>query len=335
VALYNESETAAQITASAAALGLPPAAGYALQDVWSGVTTEAADQVSAVVPPHGTVIYRVARAGLGNRPAPATTALLTMPQAAQVAGHVVVKPGEPAPATATFGNYGNTTVRDVTTAVAAPPGWTVTPLGSTRAREVRTDRTASSSWTVRAPLTATPGTYELRVTTDYRWDGQHRAQAASTLTVLVAAPPPAGTSYLSDLAWLSATNAWGPVEKDTSNGEQAAGDGHTITVNGVTFAKGLGTNAPSEVDYYLGGGCTTVSAQVGIDDEKSANANATFQIFADGTKVADSGAMTFADDVRPLSGDVTGATVVRLVVDDNGSADSDHADWGDLKVTCA
>src|SRR4029078_12349823 len=41
------------------------------------------------------------------------------------------------------------------------------------------------------------------------------------------------TTYLSDLTPVSATNGWGPYEKDMSNGEQAAGDGRTLTLNGT------------------------------------------------------------------------------------------------------
>jgi alpha-galactosidase len=53
-----------------------------------------------------------------------------------------------------------------------------------------------------------------------------------------AAPAPSdGTTPLSELSWTGATNAWGPVERDRSNGEQQAGDGRTLTVGGVTFAK--------------------------------------------------------------------------------------------------
>ena len=55
------------------------------------------------------------------------------------------------------------------------------------------------------------------------------------------AVPPAprpSTHAVSDLPFLSATNGWGPVERDTSNGEQAAGDGRPITINGVQYAKG-------------------------------------------------------------------------------------------------
>src|SRR3989442_4731648 len=53
------------------------------------------------------------------------------------------------------------------------------------------------------------------------------------------------TSYLSDLAWTQVANGWGPVEKDRSNGENLAGDGKTLTLNGGTYANGLGTHAPS------------------------------------------------------------------------------------------
>ena len=55
-----------------------------------------------------------------------------------------------------------------------------------------------------------------------------------------APPAPAGTTRLSSLNPTSATNAWGPYERNLSNGEQGAGDGRTITLNGKTYAHGLG-----------------------------------------------------------------------------------------------
>src|SRR2546423_1703912 len=80
-------------------------------------------------------------------------------------------------------------------------------------------------------------------------------------------PPPPSSGYLSDMSWSSMTNGWGPVEKDMSNGEQAAGDGHPLTLNGAVFAKGLGTHAASDVSYGLGGVCNRFKASVGVDDE--------------------------------------------------------------------
>ena len=155
------------------------------------------------------------------------------------------------------------------------------------------------------------------------------------LTASVVAPPPSGTSELGDLPWLSATNGYGPVERNTSNGESAAGDGHPLTIGGVVYAKGLGVHAQSAVEYYVGRACTTVTADVGVDDEKGANGTVAFEIWADGTEVASTGVLTNAMPAQSLSADVTGAQVVRLVVTDGGDGiDSDHADWADARLSC-
>src|SRR5688572_4943333 len=63
------------------------------------------------------------------------------------------------------------------------------------------------------------------------------------------------TRYLSDREWTSASNGWGPVERDRSNGESAGGDGRTLALNGVTYAKGLGVHASSDVRFTLAGNC--------------------------------------------------------------------------------
>jgi alpha-galactosidase len=55
----------------------------------------------------------------------------------------------------------------------------------------------------------------------------------------------------------------------------------------------------------------------------------------DGTKVADSGPMTAADAAKTLTADLTGAHVVQLVANDQGSANSDHTDWAGAAITCS
>ncbi len=56
------------------------------------------------------------------------------------------------------------------------------------------------------------------------------------------APAPSPSSdaatFLSDLNWKSATNGWGPVEKNLSNGEDASGDGRGLTLEGSLPPKG-------------------------------------------------------------------------------------------------
>lgn len=45
--------------------------------------------------------------------------------------------------------------------------------------------------------------------------------------------------------------------------------------------------------------------------------------------------VTNAMPAQPITADVTGAQVVRLVVTDGGDGiDSDHADWADAKLSC-
>ena len=76
-----------------------------------------------------------------------------------------------------------------------------------------------------------------------------------------------GPTYVSDLSFTSATNGLGPFERDSSNGADQPGDGGTITVSGVQYAKGLGVAAPLQIEFAVPAGCTSFSAVAGIDDE--------------------------------------------------------------------
>jgi glucose/arabinose dehydrogenase len=141
--------------------------------------------------------------------------------------------------------------------------------------------------------------------------------------------------YLSDLQWTSASNGWGPVERDKSNGEQAAGDGTTITLNGTTYAKGLGTHAAADIHYQVTG-CTTFQSDVGLDDEVGVNGSVIFQVYLDGTKTYDSGVMTGSTPTKQINLDLTGKSDLRLVVTNGGdSFDYDHADWAGARITCS
>lgn len=94
-------------------------------------------------------------------------------------------------------------------------------------------------------------------------------------------------------------------------------------------------HADSVVEFYTGEACSAVTAQVGVDDETGTRGTVTFEVWADGTKVASTGVLASAMPAQPLSADVSGAQVVRLVVTDGGDGtDSDHADWADLRITC-
>jgi len=147
-------------------------------------------------------------------------------------------------------------------------------------------------------------------------------------------PPPATTTgYLSAQKWVSATNGYGPVELDRSNGENAAGDGNPLRIGGITYSRGLGMHAPAEVRYTLGTGCDTFTAQVGIDDEVSdTTGSVIFQVWSGETKLYDSGVVTGADPAKAVRVNLAGRTELRLVVTDAGDGpSSDHADWAEAR----
>jgi len=181
------------------------------------------------------------------------------------------------------------------------------------------------------------------------WAGQALETARDQLTLSVpphdvrtlridgSEPPlPRGTVYLSDLPWTYAANGWGPVERDQELGGKPAGDGQALVLGGKQYSKGLGTNSPSLVRYRLGKACRTFEADIGIDDLTGDNGSVVFQVWADGEKLFDSGAVYGNTPPRHVAVDVSGHTELRLFV---GMLDDfyalDHADWADAQLTCA
>lgn len=129
------------------------------------------------------------------------------------------------------------------------------------------------------------------------------------------------------------SNGWGPVERNRSNGEQGASDGRTLTLNGRTYEQGFGTHAGGSMTFDLAGKCTVFTSDVGVDDEVGGNGSVIFQVFADGTKIYDSGVMTGASATKQIRESVAGKRELRLVVTDAGDGNAyDHADWAEPRL---
>lgn len=140
---------------------------------------------------------------------------------------------------------------------------------------------------------------------------------------------------LSSMAWSAISNGYGPAEIDRSNGENAAGDGRPLTLNGVQYSTGLGLHAPAEAVYSLQGRCGHFSAVVGIDDEAGTFGAVSFQLWADGALRYDSGPLTGDSPAQTVSVDLTGTHELRLIVTDGGDwTDLDHANWADARIVC-
>lgn len=160
--------------------------------------------------------------------------------------------------------------------------------------------------------------------------------AGSVVRVRYGNDAPLADTYLSDLAWTSQTNGYGPVETDQSNGEEYANDGRMIVLNGTPYRKGLGAHANSEVRYRLAGAYTNFSTDVGIDDEAADDGSVVFEVWADGAKLFDSGRMTGTSATKQVRVSVAGKQELILIVRDAGDGIyHDHADWAGAFLTAA
>ncbi|MFF9014570.1 endo-alpha-N-acetylgalactosaminidase family protein [Streptomyces sp. NPDC014870] len=264
-------------------------------------------------------------------PAPEKAACGTLALAAPE----TLEPGRPNQVTATFTNDESGAVSGAAAALELPAGWTAEPAAPVALGTVAAGARATATWQVTPPADAAHQPYALGAALTYTVGGEARKLTARS-TVRTLPPAPTADSWASDLEWTSATNGWGPVERDGSNGETGTGDGGPLKVGGVTYPKGLGTHAPAKVRYYLGGKCTSFTAEVGVDDVQTTRGTVAFSVLADGTEKVASPVLKAADPAWSLTADVTGADYVELVVGDGGDGNgNDHADWGNARFHCS
>ncbi|MFE5486352.1 sulfatase-like hydrolase/transferase [Streptomyces sp. NPDC056527] len=246
-------------------------------------------------------------------------------------------PGQAFTVTATLDNGSSRPWTKASLALHAPDAWIVTPTSPTTANQLAAGGRLTASWRVTPPASSAPAT-----TWTLTAEGSALSPAGPVhypATGTVPTPPPAPTrdSYLSELPWISATNGWGPVERDASNGKNAAGDGPLISFGGTTYAKGLGVHAPSEVAFHLGGAAVRFTSLVGIDDfsaKQSAVGATCAKVYGDDRLLLTTPTLTAATGPVQVDLDVRGVRVLRLVVEDaNNRTSFDHTSWALARVT--
>ncbi|WP_030938218.1 beta-galactosidase [Streptomyces sp. NRRL S-646] len=224
----------------------------------------------------------------------------------------------------------------LTASLSAPDGWSVSATGPTSVERVQPGGSATFTWKVQPPAGTLPSASALTATVHYRQSGRQAVGADERIVGGIPPAPPAGKSAVSALPFLLSTNGWGPVERDSSVGEQAAGDGRPISINGVGYSKGLGTNAVSDVELYLAGNCSRLTADVGVDDETGGAGTVTFSVIADGKTLVTTPTIHGKQAAVPIDVDVSGAQVIDLKVGDAGDGNgSDHGDWAMPTLTCS
>ncbi len=166
------------------------------------------------------------------------------------------------------------------------------------------------------------------------------SQAAVPFERTVWTEPAEACVYLSDLQW-AAVSVAGKKELERS---AINGMGVTVqrdetpacswlTLGGVRYRKGLGTQTPSEVVYELGGRYQSFEALIGIDDavrNPEKDASVVFEVMTDGKKVFASEPLKAGQPGQQVQVPCTGAKELRLKVSGSGSA---LADWAGARLT--
>ncbi|MCE5198114.1 MAG: NPCBM/NEW2 domain-containing protein [Armatimonadota bacterium] len=148
------------------------------------------------------------------------------------------------------------------------------------------------------------------------------------------AAQPATAIYISDMQdrIASARQGWSELGVDIAaylNGSKTM----PLQIKDKTYAKGLGSHAPGEIVLDLNGEFSRFEAEVGVQWQLGGGGLVAFQVFADGKKVFETGAMGESTAAEPVSIDVSGVQELRLVCSGKGDGVmADYADWADARL---
>jgi alpha-galactosidase len=329
IMLLNRGSTPLSISTTARAAGLPAAAGYAVRNLWTHTTSESGGVIAASVPATSAALFTVAPLhGPAAALPPLTDVPVSVPAVYPGSAYQIAGPGQTLTVPAAFRNDGRTPVTDARLSLNVPAGWTVSGTPVSRA-VLPGGGELAGTWHVTVPAGTPPGSYPILADASYRWSGGHAGHSSGDGGLLVEVPP-SGSPYLDTLTWLSASNGYGPVLIDKNY------YGGPLTIHGVTYSHGLWTNSPADLTYYLGGNCTAFSADLGLDDSDAGQGAVDYQIYADGTKVFDSGVVTNSTPTVHTRVSVTGDQILEiLVAEGNDTPTYGNADIAAPQLTCA
>lgn len=342
VALLNRGEKSAEMSITAADLGLPAATAYRVRNLWQHRNTETHGTVATLVDGHSAALYRVSADNRAPADAPPMVSVSTdAPD--------YLPSGRPTVVAVTIHNLGEQQARDVEpSAVATADDWTIEPVAPPTTFTLAPGASRTVHYKITGKSNADGNASPISLKINHRWQNAIISDGWP-LRATVPPDPPSGETYLSDLTW---THMHAGIGAKVAN-DKRIGGAQPLIVNGTTYAKGLGTYAWSDLRYNLGGKCTAFHATAGLDDATHDGGTVTFQVWGDGHKLFDSGLMTGADPGRPVAADVTGVTQLQLVVTNGGDPKyqwnalfrfqdqpefqpyRDFSDWIDARVNCS
>jgi alpha-galactosidase len=146
VALFNSTSVNQTVSATARDVGAQKLSGtYQLTDLWSKEVASTAGTISAYLPAHETVLYRLS-GGTAGPPAPPSTSLDVRSDSASVA------PGGTARITVTLQNNGRAAINRVSLDLQVPAGWHVDRVASP-VEAISLGKNTTATYRVTAPTT--------------------------------------------------------------------------------------------------------------------------------------------------------------------------------------
>jgi alpha-galactosidase len=331
VLFVNTSSIAQPATTTAQAAGLQSADAYGVTDLWANTTRESAGTIAESVPADSALLYRVSPltdTGVGQfQPVTETSAAPDVPPAYPGSQYDIAQPGQTIAVPATLHNYGRAAVTQASLSLTAPSSWQISGA-PVSADAVPGGGQLNGTWQVTVPPGTPTGTYTVTAASTYTWSGTHIASDSGQGTFQVAVPP-TGTPYLDQLSWLSATSSFKSpiVDKNYYGGP--------LTIHGITYPHGLWANSIATIDYYLGGNCSRFTSDLGLDSSDRGQGAVDYQLYADGTKIYDSGVVSNSTPTVHADVNVGGAHILELyVAEGNGTINFGNADFGNPQLTC-
>ncbi|MCW2797854.1 NEW3 domain-containing protein [Nocardioides sp.] len=186
VGMFNLSSSKQQVgttvaaAAAAAGLSLPKRRAYIVKDLWSGDTFQSTGRLSAQVPAHGSVLYRISRDSGGLSKNASAVIDLKVADAS-------LAPGQKTTVTAKVTNTSGIPITDVSVALQAD-GWVVKHVSGGAKNTLASGSTKKVTFTAKAPSSTEPiSSGELVARTTFKGHGTKRIATAVT-TVPVISP---------------------------------------------------------------------------------------------------------------------------------------------------
>ncbi|MCE6998328.1 cellulose binding domain-containing protein [Saccharothrix sp. S26] len=125
VALFNQGSAATTVSVNAFSVGLE-GVSFTLRDVWTNAVTSTSGAISATVPGHGTVVYRVTGSGMPTTTTTTTTTTTPQPSGACRVTNTVNAWGNGLTSDITITNTGSAPISGWSLAFTLPGGQTIT-----------------------------------------------------------------------------------------------------------------------------------------------------------------------------------------------------------------